>query len=389
MQELLGRRIAVENVSYYLAPEPAMDELAFTNAVLAEADCDLLLDVNNVYVNACNHGYDADAFIAGLPAQRIVCLHVAGHLDEAPDLKIDTHGSAVIDPVWELLARTYARIGPRPTLLERDFNFRPMRNCGANCRPSAVCRPPTPGLHMADATDTLRAQQHAFTAHLRDPQAVPAPAGLDPRRVAVYQHLLFNNLLGLLSNGFPVCVRLLGEPAWSALVRHYFASHRCQTPLFTELAAEFVQWLQVQPQLPHRRWPNWPITSGWKPRCTSCRPIPFPHPALPIRCTCRCSARRWPGRCCTSGRCTAWVPTMHRRSLRPNRPACWFAATPAAKCDSPNSARWRCTCCPALANSPGWKARPTCGSWPARTGWQRTPWPNRVLRCCSSSCRPA
>jgi uncharacterized protein len=108
VQELLGRRIAVENVSYYLAPEPAMDELAFTNAVLA-----------------CNHGYDADAFIAGLPAQRIVCLHVAGHLDEAPDLKIDTHGSAVIDPVWELLARTYARIGPRPTLLERDFNFPP------------------------------------------------------------------------------------------------------------------------------------------------------------------------------------------------------------------------------------------------------------------------
>jgi len=125
VQDILGRRIAVENVSYYLAPDPTMDELAFTTAVLAEADCDLLLDVNNVYVNACNHGYDADAFIAGLPAQRIVCLHVAGHLDEAPDLKIDTHGSPVIDPVWDLLARTYARIGPRPTLLERDFNFPP------------------------------------------------------------------------------------------------------------------------------------------------------------------------------------------------------------------------------------------------------------------------
>jgi len=125
VQDLLGRRIAVENVSYYLAPEPAMDELAFTNAVLAEADCDLLLDVNNVYVNAFNHGYDADAFIAGLPAHRIACLHVAGHLDDADDLKIDTHGSAVIDPVWDLLGRTYARIGPRPTLLERDFNFPP------------------------------------------------------------------------------------------------------------------------------------------------------------------------------------------------------------------------------------------------------------------------
>lgn len=125
VQDVLGRRIAVENVSYYVAPEPAMDELAFTNAVLAEADCDLLLDVNNVYVNAFNHGYDADTFIAGLPASRIVCLHVAGHIDEAEDLKIDTHGSAVTAPVWALLERTYDRIGPRPTLLERDFNIPP------------------------------------------------------------------------------------------------------------------------------------------------------------------------------------------------------------------------------------------------------------------------
>jgi len=104
---------------------------------------------------------------------------------------------------------------------------------------------------MADTPATLRAQQHAFTAYLRDPQGVPPPGGLEPRRVAVYQRLLFNNLLGLLSNGFPVCVRLLGVSAWSGLVRHYFATHRCQTPLFTELAAEFVQWLQAQPQLPH------------------------------------------------------------------------------------------------------------------------------------------
>lgn len=108
-----------------------------------------------------------------------------------------------------------------------------------------------PGAHMADAPETLRAQQQAFTAHLRDPQAVAAPPGLEPRRVAIYQRLLFNNLLGLLGNGFPVCVRLLGEPAWSGLVRRYFATHHCQTPLFTELAAEFVEWLQAQPQLPH------------------------------------------------------------------------------------------------------------------------------------------
>lgn len=149
---------------------------------------------------------------------------------------------------------------------------------------------------MADATDTLRAQQHAFTAHLRDPQAVPAPAGLDPRRVAVYQHLLFNNLLGLLSNGFPVCVRLLGEPAWSALVRHYFASHRCQTPLFTELAAEFVQWLQVQPQLPHPALAElahyeWVETALYQLQAD---PLPAPGAADPLHVPLQRSPLAWP-----------------------------------------------------------------------------------------------
>lgn len=123
VQDRLGRRIAVENVSTYLTPHAAMSELAFTRAVLEEADCDLLLDVNNVYVNAINHGFDPVAFIDGLPASRVVCLHVAGHHDDADDLKIDTHGSAVIDPVWALLAQARDRFGPRPALLERDFNF--------------------------------------------------------------------------------------------------------------------------------------------------------------------------------------------------------------------------------------------------------------------------
>jgi hypothetical protein len=388
VQDLLGRRIAVENVSYYLAPEPAMDELAFTNAVLAEADCDLLLDVNNVYVNACNHGYDADAFIAGLPAERIVCLHVAGHLDEAPDLKIDTHGSAVIDPVWELLARTYARIGPRPTLLERDFNFPPYAELQGELQTIRRLQATHAGAHMADAPDTLRAAARVHRAPARS-TGVPPPAGLESRRVAVYQRLLFNNLLGLLSNGFPVCVRLLGEPAWSALVRHYFATHRCQTPLFTELAAEFVQWLQAQPQLPHPALAELAHYEWVETALYQLDAEPLPAQATPIRCGCRCSARRWHGRCCTSGRCTGSVPRTHRPSRRPNRLACWSAAKPTARCDSPRSALWRCTCCPASANSPAWKARPTCSSWPPRTGWPRTRWPDPVPRCCGSSCRPA
>ena len=124
-QDVLGRRIAVENISYYAAPFQAMDEVEFVNAVLAEADCDLLLDVNNIVVNATNHGYDASGFLRALPSARIRYIHVAGHRDEGPDLKIDTHGAAVSDPVWALLAEAYRVHGPRPTLLERDFNFPP------------------------------------------------------------------------------------------------------------------------------------------------------------------------------------------------------------------------------------------------------------------------
>ena len=123
VQDVLGRRIAVENVSYYAAPYRAMDEVDFVNAVLAEADCDLLLDVNNIYVNAINHGYDAHDFLARMPTARIASYHIAGHYDEADDLKVDTHGAAVKEEVWSLLQSAYRLHGVHPTLLERDFNF--------------------------------------------------------------------------------------------------------------------------------------------------------------------------------------------------------------------------------------------------------------------------
>lgn len=122
-QDLLGRRIAVENVSYYCAPGQQMSEIDFLNAVLEEADCDLLLDVNNIYVNSVNHGYDAAEFLAALPAHRIAYGHIAGHYAEDAELIVDTHGADVIDPVWALLEQAYHRFGLFPTLLERDFNL--------------------------------------------------------------------------------------------------------------------------------------------------------------------------------------------------------------------------------------------------------------------------
>lgn len=126
VQDVLGRRIAVENVSYYAAPYQALAEIDFINAVLAEADTDLLLDVNNLYVNSINHGYDPESFLARLPGERIASYHIAGHYDEDIDLKVDTHGAPVKADVWSLLASAYRRFGVRPTLLERDFNFPPM-----------------------------------------------------------------------------------------------------------------------------------------------------------------------------------------------------------------------------------------------------------------------
>ena len=123
VQDIIGEKMALENVSYYLTPKRDLAEADFVRAVIEEADCDLLLDVNNVYVNSINHGYEPMDFIRAMPADRISYLHIAGHYVEPDGLIVDTHGADVIDPVWALLEDTYALIGARPTLLERDFNI--------------------------------------------------------------------------------------------------------------------------------------------------------------------------------------------------------------------------------------------------------------------------
>ncbi len=131
VQDVLERQIGIENVSYYAAPQvagEAMSELEFINAVIDEADCLLLLDVNNIYVNSINFGYDPSVFLAGLPGHRAAYIHVAGHYREAEDLRIDTHAATVVDAVWALLREAYELYGTLPTLLERDFNFPPIES---------------------------------------------------------------------------------------------------------------------------------------------------------------------------------------------------------------------------------------------------------------------
>ena len=134
-QDILGQRIAVENTSFYAGcPISTMSEIDFLNAVLSEADCDLHLDINNIYVNCVNFSQNktdepltaARDFLEKIPKERIVYSHIAGHYQQSPNLLIDTHGMDVIDPVWNLLKEAYQLHGVFPTLLERDSNIPPL-----------------------------------------------------------------------------------------------------------------------------------------------------------------------------------------------------------------------------------------------------------------------
>ncbi len=123
VQEILERKIAIENVSYYVAPGAEMDEATFVKSIIEESGCELLLDVNNVYVNSFNHNYNAKDFINSMPLDSVAYIHMAGHEQVSEELIIDTHGQPIIDPVYELFEYTINKLRPIPVLLERDFNF--------------------------------------------------------------------------------------------------------------------------------------------------------------------------------------------------------------------------------------------------------------------------
>ncbi len=130
VQTRLGREIAIENPSTYLQLDGAeMDEANFVAEAVRRSGCLLLLDVNNVYVSARNHRFDADAYLDAMPAERVAEIHLAGHTLKSVDgieLRIDDHASAVSDAVWQLYRRTVGRIGARPTLIEWDAEIPPL-----------------------------------------------------------------------------------------------------------------------------------------------------------------------------------------------------------------------------------------------------------------------
>jgi uncharacterized protein (UPF0276 family) len=123
VQDIIQRPLVLENVSTYVMLGDGMSELEFMKEVIHRSGCKMLLDVNNVYVNATNHSFNPHEYIQSLPSESIEYLHIAGHFDEAEDLLVDTHGADVKPKVWELLKYAYQCHGVLPTLLERDFNI--------------------------------------------------------------------------------------------------------------------------------------------------------------------------------------------------------------------------------------------------------------------------
>jgi uncharacterized protein (UPF0276 family) len=125
VQEHLGRELVLENVSSYVEfAHSTMSEWEFIAELTRRTGCGLLLDVNNIYVSAFNHGFDARDFLAGIPADRVRQIHLAGHSNMGTHI-IDTHDAPVVDPVWQLYADALRRFGPVPTMIERDDNIPP------------------------------------------------------------------------------------------------------------------------------------------------------------------------------------------------------------------------------------------------------------------------
>jgi uncharacterized protein len=126
VQEFLGHRILLENVSSYVGyRDSTLTEWEFLSEVARRADCLILLDVNNIYVSARNHGFDPEAYLSGIPSERVQQIHLAGHSD-CGDVIIDTHDAPVIDPVWDLYGRAVRRLGPVATMIERDDHIPPL-----------------------------------------------------------------------------------------------------------------------------------------------------------------------------------------------------------------------------------------------------------------------
>lgn len=241
VQDALGRRILVENVSTYVRfRSDAMSETQFLAELARRSGCGILLDVNNLYVNQRNHGEDALAALAALAPGSVGEIHLGGHLETAQAL-IDHHGAAVAPAVWDLYRAALARFGRVPTLIEWDTDLPQLAvlldeadKARVIFEQAAGMATPLPAhahaFPRADATE-LGALQRAFAQALVEPAAgVPAQLVATPERFAIYRGNLFMHARRALANSYPVIAQLVGEEFFGGLARAYAQAHASGDP---------------------------------------------------------------------------------------------------------------------------------------------------------------
>ncbi len=244
VQEYLGRQILLENVSSYLAyAHSTMPEWEFLSAVATGADCRILLDINNIFVSARNHEFEATTYLNAIPAERVGQIHLAGHRDHG-DYIVDTHDAAIVDPVWALYRAAVRRFGPVATMIERDDDIPPLADLIAELElarrhaadAGTVDDRPTPAA-SADRParitpgPTLATLQRELQAHVLDPvRAMPACITETPRvdrqrRVEIYTAGYPLRLIEALATDYPVLHTLLGADDFAALATNYIDGH--------------------------------------------------------------------------------------------------------------------------------------------------------------------
>jgi uncharacterized protein (UPF0276 family) len=257
VQEKLKRPILLENVSTYVRfRDDAMGEAQFMAALARRTGCALLLDVNNLYVNQCNHGEDAMEALAAIAPGSVGEIHLAGHL-QTPAAVIDHHGAAVAEPVWALYRAALARFGKVPTLVEWDTDIPPLEVLLAEARKAeamasafAVLPFGQPAIVVAGARaadDEIGDDQQSFARALFEPDAAgPLLARLkgDAHRLALYRGNLTTTWDKALSAAYPVLRQLVGAEFFSALSRSYGMAHPSGDADLNEFGSTFASFLE-------------------------------------------------------------------------------------------------------------------------------------------------
>ncbi len=266
VQEALGRSILLENVSAYVRFEAdTMGETEFLVALARRTGAGLLLDINNLYVNQCNHGEDAGAALRAIPHGLVGEIHLGGHL-VAPGVVIDHHGSAVAEPVWALYELAMARFGAVPTLVEWDTDIPPLpvlleeaaraTALAASCPAAPVASAgPLPAVVVRDAADSVAMAQQRFAAAILDGAGLDGLRAAEPaRRMAVYRGNVTGSWQRALAASFPVIGQLVGADFLAALAREYGHAHPSadgDLNLFGGAFADFLAGFEHVSHLPY------------------------------------------------------------------------------------------------------------------------------------------